>query len=297
MVSIKNIKPRSGPKIRRGHDYARVKHEIPDVNRRLFKAYQTKTKPIWRRWWYYFLLGMFLVFVAVVVHLPIWTIKNVIINGVPSLETNLRIKILLDQAMSGKRWLFWPKSNILFFDSEEASNLVASEFYSQDLSIEKHWPNVIKLNFRQTLMAARWQSGSKIYAVDQRGIIIQELKDEQPSDQFNLVLIKEAGDKGHNLGDQVIDESGVSFINDFYKAWQDNLAKIELSYILLESDSLPTVQVYTSDGWYAYVSMREEALVQINALKRLLAEKIKSDVSRLLYVDVRFGSRLFFKLK
>ncbi|MFZ5390710.1 MAG: cell division protein FtsQ/DivIB [Patescibacteria group bacterium] len=297
MVSIKQFKPKTKAKSRRGHDYARVKHEIPDVNRRLFKAYQTQAKPFWRRRIYYWLLIVPLLLVGIAIHLPVFSIKNVIINGAASTETSGRIKTLLNEAMAGRRWLLWPKSNIIFFDTNEARNIVGREFYSQDLFFEKHWPNVIKLNFRQTLISARWQSQDKIYAVDQRGIIIQELKEAQTSDQANFVLVKEAGDRELKLGDQVIDEAGISFINNFYKFWQENLTKVDLNYILMEPSSLPTIQAYTGEGWYVYVSVREDALTQINALKRLLSEKIKNDVANLLYVDVRFGSRLFFKLK
>ncbi|MBU1039279.1 hypothetical protein KKC17_03615 [Patescibacteria group bacterium] len=296
MVSVKQFKARSTVKKRRGHDYARAKHEIPDVNRRLFKAYQTQAKPTWRKRLYYILPGLFIVLVAVIIHLPIFSIKNIIINGVPSQEARNKIRLILNQEIAGRRWLLWPQSNIIFFDTSKARKLVGQEFYSQDLFFKRHWPNVLKLNFRESLMIARWQTKNKVYAVDQRGIIVQELKDQAVL-STNLVLIREVGDKGYNLGDQVIDEQAIAFVDSFNKFWQENLSKIKLDYVLLDLAGLPTVQAYTADGWYVYLSVREDPLGQINSLKRLLAEKIKGDINRLLYVDVRFGARLFYKLK
>jgi len=297
MVSIKPLRVKATNRrvLHHGRDFSHLRHEIPAVNRRLSKEYKQHTHWDWKkRLWYVWVLVPLLLLV-VVLNTPWFTVKNVIINGVSSGQTEQKIKQIVYDVMSERRWWLLPQSNIFYFNSQETRQRLGREFYSQSLVIRRHWPNVLKLDFMQSLIVARWLNGNKIYALDNRGVLVQELSASDTGNK-SLISIKEAGVKVHDLGETVVAADVVGFLKDFYQKWQDDLNKLPFDYVLLDSGSLPTVQIY-SGNWYVYVSVREDVAEQITALKRLLNEKIGRDMDKLQYIDVRFGSRLYYKLK
>ncbi len=294
MVSlVKNQRPRR-PVRRR--DFALSDHTAPQVTRKLSRAYYKKNKPAWRKWLYLSILIFLSGLVAALLYSPIFTIKNVVINNVGFKPTEDRLAQILNDFMTTRRWYFLPQSNLIFFSSQAARGILASEFYIEEVDFTRHWPNVLKINVAKNVIAAVLKSDNGQYLVDRRGVLVQQIQ-SQADEVSKLPLVVERDGPKRSLGNEAIKPEVVTFIDELYETWQSQLPELLPQYIVLDSLALPTMEVNMPEGWYVNVTGESSALSQVESLKRLLEERIKDDRSKLQYIDVRFGNRLYFKLK
>jgi hypothetical protein len=135
-----------------------------------------------------------------------------------------------------------------------------------------------------------------VYLLNKSGILVQQISPNTAVDK-NLITINETKAAPHQLGEQIISQKVAEFINNLNNSWRQELPKLTLNYIKFDAAALPTVQVFTDEQWYVLFSSQEDILLQMVALKRLLDDKIKGDTTKLEYIDVRFGSKLYYKLK
>lgn len=290
------ISPRRPRRPNRRRDFATLNHRAPVVTRKLSRAYHHEPKSPWRVWLW---LGVIIFLGGLVIGLiysPWFTIRNVIVNNVGFKPTEERLVEIVAEAMSVRRWYILPQSNLFFFSVKRARQILAAEFYIEDVSFVRHWPNVLKINVANNVMVGIWQATNGDFLMDRRGVLVQQLL-ESTSEASSLPVVRETDGPERNLGDAVASAELAGFIDELYDAWQTRLPELSPEYIVVETHSLPTLQVYLPAGWYVNVTGESDAGLQIESLGRILEERIKDDISKLQYVDVRFGNRLYFKLK
>lgn len=295
MVSLKELLPQSNHK-KLKKDFVHFQHVTPFVNKRLNKEYQKYSKSFWQRWSMLILFISPLIIGLLLMHSSFFRIQNVVINNVASKPTEDRLLEIINGVIQQHRFFFWSQSNIFFFSKKQAIEAMSKEFYSEQVEVQKYWPNVIKINFKENLIVGSWEVGDKKYALDDRGVLVQEIT-EINTKSANMIKIKEAGDVVHNLGDVVVDPTVVRFIKEANAAWQNNISNFKLTYFLYDSKSLPTIQAVTDQSWFAYFTVMDNAASQVGYLKRILDEKLKQDTSTVNHIDLRYGSKVYIKNK
>lgn len=297
----------TAPRPRTRRDFSHSTYRTPVTVKRLSRAYNLNPKSKWEYWRWKF-LGMFILLITLIlIYSPLFTIKNIIINNTPSSETEQRIKRIIVEIIRAKKLSFFPQSNLLFFNTTDAQKIINEEFYIEGLNFTRHWPNVLRVNAPQGVMIAVWhtvppndnknvEAGENIYLLNKNGTLVQQISPNTIVDK-NLIKINETKATPHQLGEQIISQKIAEFINNLNNSWHQESPKLTLNYIKFDAAALPTIQVFTDGQWYVLFSSQEDALLQVVALKRLLDDKIKGDVAKLEYIDVRFGSKLYYKLK
>lgn len=294
MVSLgKSARPRRSV---RGRDFSPMNHRAPATTRRLSRAYHEPPSSRWRLWLWLsecvFILGL----TVALMYSPMFTIDNIVINNVNFHPTEERLAEIMQEVMSTTRFYIFPQSNLFFFSKKNAGTVLAREFYIDDVTIVRHWPNVLKINVANNVVVATWRAENGSFLMDRRGVLVQYLSDES-SDIAELAVIVEEPSEQRALGDQVTSDKVAVFIDTAYEQWKKDLPDTLPTYMILSAASLPTIQAYTADGWYVNLTTESAIAPQLESLKRLLEERVKDDVSKLQYIDVRFGNRLYFKLK
>lgn len=279
----------------RRRDFAPIRHEAPVAVRRLSQAYHQTPPSPWRFWRLIIVLLMLIGGLAAAAYAPLFTIRNIIINDVPSRPTEERLRQIVSQVAAQRPLYILPASNLLFFSTTQARQAIAQEFYTEELSFVRHWPNVVKVNFSSNIIVGSWQAGGSYFLLDRRGTLVQQL--ESDSSETTLITVVEQDPPERNLGDHVTTEEVADFLGRLNQGWQAQLDDVPLDYVQFSPQSLPTIQVFTAGGWYVNLSTQADLGAQLVNLRRLLDEKIKQDQAKLQYIDVRFGSRLFYKLK
>lgn len=297
----------TAPRPRARRDFSHSTYRTPITVRRLFRAYNLNPKSKWEYWRWKF-LGMFILLITLIlIYSPLFTIKNIIINNAPSSETEQRIKRIIVDIIQAKKISLLPQSNLLFFNTTEVQKVINKEFYIEGLNFTRHWPNILRVNAPQGVMIAVWHTlppidnknteiKENIYLLNKNGTLVQQISPNTTVDK-NLITINEIKTAPYQLGEQIVSQKVAKFINNLNNSWRQELPKLTLNYIKFDAAIIPTIQVFTDGQWYVLFSSQKDALLQIVALKRLLDDKIKSDTAKLEYIDVRFGSKLYYKLK
>lgn len=296
MVSLNPlIKPRRRLRTRR--DFANTSYRAPDSVRRLSHAYNEVPPTFWQRWGWKIIIALVVAGIGAVVFSPLFKIQNIIIDNTPTAETEQRMHDLIANQLTHNRLGVLPESNLLFFSTTETKQVIADQFFLRDLKFERHWPNVLRVTMPLDAIVAVWQTDKNSFLLDSQGIVVQTAP--QPADPTSTLPAVHSINttKPVALGDSVISGAGAVFIGQFANLWLQQIQKLNLDYLEVDKINLPTMRAFTDHGWYVNISSQEQATTQIEALKRLLEDKIKDDESKLDYIDVRFGSKLYYKLK
>lgn len=297
MVSeiVELVRPQPRGKLR-GRDFSRTSYRAPATVKRLTKAYNEPVPKSWLSRWLWLIIATlaFLGFLIATVS-PIFTIKNVIINNAPSVESEARLRALVKTVLAAKRFGAFPQTSLFYLSTERLAGTISGEVADIDVHIDRHWPNVLRITLPPNVFVATWQSGDKTFILDTRGFLAQTISES--GSMLQLTPITEITTKPRILGEQVATPELSSFLQDFSKLWSEILPNFELDKLEVEQSNLPSLKVKTKNGWYAIVSGAGNKIEQLSALKRLLEEKIKGDQDKLEYIDVRFGSKLFFRWK
>lgn len=266
------------------------------VMKQLAEAYHESNRPVWLSWLFKSSPLAMVAVLLVIIYSPLFRIRNVVINNIPFRETEDRLQTAMQQFFQTRRAYVLPQANLIFFNAAAARQILSRELYSDNVVFERHWPNVLKINYQPGNIVSLWKSQGKIFAVDQAGRLIQELTNAKIY-SLNLLLVEEAGGGERKLGDVVATGQLVSLLQNLPAVWSGNVDKYKIERVVVDVKSLPTVDVYTPDDWYVQVSAEEDLVKQIQVLKRLLEEKIKGDISRVQYIDVRFIKKASYTFK
>jgi hypothetical protein len=293
MVSFLGRSRRRRSRVHR--DFSAPQQRAPETVTRLSRAYNQPQKSKWHVI-AYAVVGAGLIVGAIVFAVSnVFSVRNVIVSNVTSQSAEARIVQIVEQTLNERPLGFLPPRSLWLFRANEASDAIKREFYVDTVQFVRHWPNVLKVVLPSNVVTAQWQSGDASYLVDRRGVLVQQL--EQSDREESLVRIVDSEAKSYTLGNQVLSERDVQFAEKLYGVWKTTLDDVPLAYLLVEPNSLPTFKAYTTAGWYALVSAESDVAVQAVAMRRLIDEKLKDQQSSLMYIDVRFGSRLYYKLK
>ncbi|MBI5734034.1 MAG: hypothetical protein HY973_03780 [Candidatus Kerfeldbacteria bacterium] len=295
MVPLKFLSTKRKHKSLR-RDYARKRREQPMVMKQLAEAYHKSSRPVWFSWLFKLSPLIVVAVLLIIIYSPLFRIRNVVINNIPFRETEGRLQAALQQFFQTRRAYILPQANLIFFNATAARQILSRELYSNNVVFERHWPNVLKVNYQPGNIVSLWQNQGKIFAVDQAGRLIQELTNTKIYN-FNLLLVEEAGGGDRKLGDIVATDQLINLLQNLPTAWSGNIDKYKIERVVVDVKSLPTVNVYTPDDWYVQVSAEEDLIKQMQVLKRLLEEKIKGDINRIQYIDVRFIKKASYTFK
>lgn len=277
-------------------DFSTSSYRAPVVVRRLSRAYNQPQPSAWHAWRWLAPVVILLALAGFITYAPLFQIRNLIINNVPSQTAQARLHAIVSEVMVTKSAWVFPQSNLIFFNSALARAKIANEFYTEGLTFDRHWPNVLRLTMPNESAALRWRVGEQSLLVDRRGVLVQRLlPDDEAANR--LVEVRETDSTTQTLGQQALDLETTTFLTNLQAAWEYELPQLKLTYVEYNQSALPSLKLFTQNGWYVYASTHSPVNLQITALKRLLEEKIRQAEPQLEYIDVRFGSKLYYRLK
>jgi len=275
--------------------FTKASFRLPQTSTQLAQQYNFKPKSWWQRSRLKLLLICILLVILALIYSPLFKIKNVIINNTSSILTYNHVKALLIEYINTPKFYILPQDNLLIFSPQGAKKDLADKLDISKINFERHWPNVLRVTLEEDVVTAIFKSQDKYYSLNKRGVVIDEI--EQTQLEPSLVLIENENIPNALVGDQIVEERVINFIAELIGEWHTNNVGIMISKIIINNDDLPTLYIVTSEGWQILITIQAPAKEQISNLKTLLVARIKDDQSKLDYVDVRFGNKLFYKLK
>jgi len=280
----------------------RYKYKHKKVFKTKRKKFLLKNKTFWLFVFLLFLLGSggFFAF-----HYKILEIKEIVILGNQKIKTE-DIKPVLEKETIHKI-LFIKTRNVFLADLEKINKDLLKTFpLIANIKTEKTLLGVLKAQIIERVPIGILCDSQSCFYFDSQGIVFEKAEGNNnfidPSanlrvnSEQQVKIILELADYRITLTNKEITEENAEGILELGKKLKDNF-NIGLSEIVLSSNQ-KQLRVKTSEGWTIFFEPENALLEQISNLNILLADKtISKDRKNLDYIDMRYGSKIFYKKK
>lgn len=233
-------------------------------------------------------------------------IKDIQIEGnetIPSPD----LENIIFQQLTKKRFFIFSQSNIFFFSKSQAKKNILKKYLLEELKIKKKLPKTLIINLKERKPAIIWVTGEKNYFIDFQGYIVREISlaqlKTQPQEEIQIFrseinlgdspIIYDLSSSSVQIGQQIISQKLINFVNQLTDLIKENIT-LGISHYQISSQTAKEINLITIQGPKVYFSQELSLENQINNLKVLLDQKIP-DPSKLEYIDLRFGERIFWK--
>lgn len=231
------------------------------------------------------ILAIFLIYL--VFYSDLFKIKNINISGLDIISEG-EIKPLIEQRLSGWRFLVFPANNMLFLDKDAIERDINAKFRLQELSINRAWRS-LKVNLKEDVSYVIVYN-QKFYFADGDGIIQKEIDTERAKDYWDRFPILNVGQPQISIGDHIISKKIIGYVLDLDK----QLKAAGIYPKGYESGGPDQVNLVAREGWKAFFDTASDIKDSVENLQLILKEKVP-DKNQLEYIDLRFGNKVFMK--
>ncbi|MFC1632990.1 cell division protein FtsQ/DivIB [Patescibacteria group bacterium] len=195
------------------------------------------------------------------------------------------------------KWIgFIPHSNIwLVSRTKLKSEIMSSLPGIEDIHIEKHLPNNLRLKLTVREPVFVWSSAGKYYYGDRTGMIFTEVMRTEITD-VTLPFIHDTSNGTVTIQEHVLLADAINYLDDISLKLKDKFGFVITMYTA-PSSLAPELEIHISEGWSIKLSPDDNQDQQIAILDKLLKEQIGSKRKSLLYVDLRTLELVTYKLK
>lgn len=238
-----------------------------------------------------------------------WKVEEINIEGISTLNPN-EIRSFIFKELAGKYTLIFPKNLIFLFSSKRLASDLKNRFpIISDVKIYKKYPDKLKLTIEERKFWGIFCASSNISAkinslpavqdpeekcafVDKTGFAYDEAP---PSRGYVIVKIRRDS-PDFEIPSQVLDTALFQKLIDLEKKLNSILDAHALQYTLF-SKTPEEVRIKLNEGFEIYFNLEEDLEKSLKVLETVLREEIKDRRPELEYIDLRFGNKVFYKMR
>ncbi|MES3004880.1 MAG: hypothetical protein V4690_02060 [Patescibacteria group bacterium] len=227
-------------------------------------------------------------------HRPELRVTSVVLNGEVLVSESEVVAVTKDY-VSGSYFFLFPKNNTFWYPQKKLTNLLKDTFKRIDtIDVELDGPNTIVIDITERKPVAIWDNGTEgTYFMDMNGTIFSSA----PTFSGNAYLKYYGLVEGDPIGQQYIAPEDFHKITEFIESVKTN-SVYPVHFIAKTKDSFSLV---LSGGTEVYFDNKVSLDVLAENFKALLKTPelaVQKDGSILAeYIDLRFGNKLFYKLR
>lgn len=233
----------------------------------------------------------------------LFLIKTIEVRGNQTINTQ-EIKDIAQEHMFRSRFIIFNQQNRFFIDKNTLIADLSSRYKLSNIFLNVGIAT-ITINIEENESAIIWKTNEDSYYLDLNGIIIKKISEtdltltndrpetDNSREKNQFPIISDNGNDSVWIGKKAIEPEEINFILNL----SDQLKDIKLFKIKnykIDDKWVNEVRVETELGWEVYFNTKDDTSTQINNLVVLLNEKLK-DRSKLNYIDLRFGNRVYYK--
>ena len=214
------------------------------------------------------------------------------------------IKDLSRQQTEHRRFLFGSQKNLFFLNADELIKTLNEQYCLDNIVIKKKLPDTLIIEFREKIYSVIWHQSDKYYYIDEAGNIISETNPLEIK-QKNYPLIDYQGGSeiiGNKIKDQ---DDKINFIIQLFNKFKFTPLRRNFGTVQTEHEfkierfiidnELNTVKMIINQGPEVYFNTREDLEKQVTKLSVLINEKLKDDFYEKIYIDLRYGDRVYYR--
>jgi len=218
--------------------------------------------------------------------------------------------------MDTKRGLFNP-GNILMFNPHDSEKLLRDTFQVEQLAIKKKFPSTIRISITAKPFRFLAYADGSFYDITTRGTLGRQIDPE--SIEFYPTFILSYKQLGRSAlskplkqdvptipliflnGNSIPPDASAQILTDNQLAHISEVKKLmdatKMKALFFRIDGKePDYAVMTKYGWEARFSTLAAPQEQLDRLQTLFNEKLKEKKRDIDYVDLRFGSKVYYRL-
>lgn len=219
-------------------------------------------------------------------------IENILVEGQKNVQKE-KVESIIRDSLEGRYLWMYSRSNIFFYPRRVIKDNLFEEFYSIeniDLSFVNN--HTVRVEISEFSPIAMWCSEEKeCYFINDQGLIFVK----EPLIHTNQFIKYFGGIDGDPLGQIFISYKYFRDLQDFVKLLRR--LEIEVSSIEVEKDEV--FNVITKTGAKIIIDSEDSVLNMFDNLQTVMNRDAinKAQFGNIEYIDLRFGNRVFYKLK
>jgi len=213
------------------------------------------------------------------------------------------IKTETKNFLAGNYFWFFPKNNIFLYPHDSLENFLKDKFKRiNTISVSKISNQSIKITITERGLYALWCEGlpdvnspEKCYFMDNNGVIFSESPTFSGDAYFKYYGFIKSG----------VNPIGITYVDSISKFHElglfiERIKSTAIRPVFLIADDTDKFDLVLSNGGHVYFDTSESFSKTADNLEVLLKTLISTTTSEDLnidYIDLRFGNKLFYKLK
>lgn len=292
-------------------DYSRKSFSNP-----LFSAGRDRGGVRWRRW---LTLGAALTafcgWIWFVAFSPAFRVTDIKIDGAQNIA-EWEIRDTVNEALSRRRWLILPQTSLLIVPESTVVDALNRHYVLESLEVTKYPPHTLVIALKERISAVLLQlpggdqaligldgAVTRLFTTADALDVVPKLgpnRDETPekAKPSPYALLYDDRAETLKLRETAVRPEVVKAAIDLPKTFASVFGNAPaLSQIHLDGTQAQMLRLVTSEGWAIYANASDDLKGQLEDAQAVLRTKIGDDRQSLEYIDVRFGEKVFFKLR
>ncbi|MDO8505050.1 MAG: hypothetical protein Q7S48_00490 [bacterium] len=200
---------------------------------------------------------------------------------------------LLEIQLKKTHWKIIGEKNIFAFDTKQFLEALSHEFALENMSVKKDRPHTIVVRISEKPREAVWSVQGKYIVIDAQGKSLGSISEEEAKGK--MIIYSKNVSVPEN-GAQILTPQALVFASNVFQ--HPDLQTLHPKFILAENDAVSEIALKVGDGWRIYFDTIQDLKTQIENFKLTLQHAVPaSERNKLDYIDVRFGRRVYYKLK
>ncbi len=217
-------------------------------------------------------------------------IKNIEVEGQGNIDDGVIQKLAWEQ-INGNFFVFLPQKSINLFSKSRLRRNLTDKYYFDELSIEKVYPDVIRIEYIEKKYSLVWCEDDVYYYADDDGILLSEANLLEINYNDYPVVENKSSLKRANHEAQV-SQSYIKYARELFEEFKNT--DIVIQKYIIDND-VNIVKAKVENGPLIFFNINGDVKKQIEKLVIIRDEKFKERFNEKEYIDVSVGDSVYYK--
>ena len=232
-------------------------------------------------------------------------------QGIPTWE----IRDAVSETLKGRRWLILPQTSLLVASEDAIKDALNDRYVLESLEITKRPPRKLTIEIKERVSAVLLQMPdgrqglvdlqgdvTRLYAASEALDVAKKLgpslKEQEGAPKASWPVLYDDRDEKLELREEALKPNVVQAAIDLPKLFEERFGRAPyFEETRIDGKAAQTIRLRTSEGWSIYLDASQDLRGQLLNAEVVLRTKVGAQRPQLDYVDVRFGEKVFFKLR
>ena len=218
-------------------------------------------------------------------------------------------------ALKARRWLIMPQTSLLIASEADIADVLNERYVLESLEVTKHPPRKLTIALKERVSAVLLQlPDGRQGLVDLQGTVTRlyrpeeslevtkrlgpSIKEQAGAPKVQYPVLFDERDETLELREEALHPRVVQAAIDLPKLFEERFGRAPyFEEARIDGKDAQTIRLRVSEGWSIYLDAAQDLRGQLLNAEVVLKTKVGAQRPQLDYIDVRFGEKVFFKLR